>query len=150
MINDTIAAISTAPGIGGIGIIRISGDNAFVVASKVFEVRDKSFDVLNPIPNMIKYGVIKEGDAIIDEVLVSFFRAPNSYTTENVVEINCHGGIVVIRKILSLLIESGARLAEPGEFTKRAFINGRTLSRVGIGCGRITIEWWLIEEIKGY
>ena len=125
MINDTIVAISTAPGVGGIGIIRISGDNAFVVASKVFEVRDKSFDVLNPIPNTIKYGVIKEDDAIIDEVLVSFFRAPNSYTTENVVEINCHGGIVVIRKILSLLIESGARLAEPGEFTKRAFINGR-------------------------
>lgn len=125
MINDTIAAISTAPGVGGIGIIRISGDNAFLVASKVFEVRDKNFDVQKPIPNTIKYGVIKENDTIVDEVLVSFFKGPNSYTTEDVVEINCHGGIVVIRKILSLLIENGARLAEPGEFTKRAFINGR-------------------------
>lgn len=125
MFNDTIAAISTAPGVGGIGIIRISGDNAFNIVSKIFVVKDKNFDVLNPIANTIKYGVIKQEDDVVDEVLVSFFRAPNSYTTENIAEINCHGGIVVIRKILSLLIENGARLAQPGEFTKRAFINGR-------------------------
>jgi len=125
VINDTIAAISTAPGVGGIGIIRVSGDNTFSIVSKIFEVRDREFDVNNPLPNTIKYGVIKEGDTVIDEVLVSFFIAPNSYTTENVAEINCHGGIVVIRKILSMLLENGARLAEPGEFTKRAFINGR-------------------------
>ena len=125
MFNDTIAAISTAPGVGGIGIIRISGENTFPIVSKIFEVKDKNFNVLNPSTNTIKYGVIKQDDVIIDEVLVSFFKAPNSYTTEDVAEINCHGGIVVIRKILSLLIEKGARLAEPGEFTKRAFINGR-------------------------
>ncbi|MBQ7668225.1 MAG: tRNA uridine-5-carboxymethylaminomethyl(34) synthesis GTPase MnmE [Clostridia bacterium] len=125
MLDDTIAAISTAPGVGGIGIIRISGENAFNIVDKIFEVKDKDFCVKNPVSGTIKYGHIKENEKVIDEVLVSFFVKPHSYTTEDVAEINCHGGVVVIRKILSLLLENGARLAEPGEFTKRAFINGR-------------------------
>lgn len=123
--NDVIAAIATAPGVGGIGIIRISGEKAFLVISKIFKPKDAFFDVLEPKANTIKFGHIFDGDKLIDEVLVSFFRAPFSYTAENTVEINCHGGIVVIRKILDLLIRNGARMAEAGEFTKRAFLNGR-------------------------
>lgn len=125
MLEDTIAAIATAPGIGGIGIIRISGKEAFSVVSRVFKPRDAFFNILNPTPNTIKYGTIIENGEIIDEVLVSFFKSPNSYTTENTAEINCHGGVVVIRKILDLLLKNGARMAEAGEFTKRAFLNGR-------------------------
>ena len=125
MLDDTIAAIATAPGIGGIGIIRVSGKEAFSVVARVFKPKDAFFNVLNPTSNIIKYGVIKEGKKTIDEVLVSFFKSPNSYTTENTVEINCHGGMVVIRKILDLLLKNGARIAEAGEFTKRAFLNGR-------------------------
>ena len=88
MLEDTIAAIATAPGIGGIGIIRVSGKEAFSVVSHVFKPKDAFFNILNPTPNTIKYGTIIEGDKVIDEVLVSFFKAPNSYTTENTVEIN--------------------------------------------------------------
>lgn len=125
MLEDTIAAIATAPGIGGIGIIRVSGKEAFSVVSRVFKPKNASFDILNPTPNTIKYGIIVDGKTIVDEVLVSFFKAPNSYTTEDTAEINCHGGIVVVKKILDLLIKNGARIAEAGEFTKRAFLNGR-------------------------
>lgn len=125
MLEDTIAAIATAPGIGGIGIIRISGKEAFSVVSRVFKPRDAFFNILNPTPNTIKYGTIVENGEVIDEVLVSFFKSPNSYTTENTAEINCHGGVVVIRKVLDLLLKNGARMAEAGEFTKRAFLNGR-------------------------
>ena len=106
MLEDTIAAIATAPGIGGIGIIRVSGKEAFSVVSHVFKPKDAFFNILNPTPNTIKYGTIIENDKVIDEVLVSFFKAPNSYTTENTVEINCHGGIVVVRKILDLLFKT--------------------------------------------
>ena len=125
MEKNTIAAIATSPGIGGIGIIRISGEEAFLVVSKIFRPKDAFFDVRNPKPNVIKYGHIIDDEGIIDEVMVSFFKAPHSFTTEDVVEINSHGGTVVMRKILELVIKSGARLAEPGEFTKRAFLNGR-------------------------
>ncbi len=125
MEKNTIAAIATSPGIGGIGIIRISGEEAFLVASKIFCPKDAFFNVLEPIPNVIKYGYIFDGKEKIDEVLVSFFKAPHSYTTENVVEINCHGGMLVMRRILEIAIKNGARIAEPGEFTKRAFLNGR-------------------------
>lgn len=123
---ETIAAISTAPGIGGIGIIRISGEKAFQILNKIFEAKnpEKIEDVKG---YTIKYGKIVnplDGE-IIDEVLVSYFKAPNSYTTEDVCEINSHGGMVVVKKILELALENGARLAEAGEFTKRAFINGR-------------------------
>ena len=125
MEKNTIAAIATSPGVGGIGIIRISGEEAFSVVANIFCPKDAFFDVRNPKPNVIKYGYIVDGETKIDEVLVSFFKAPYSYTTENTVEINCHGGTVVMRKILDKVIESGARIAEPGEFTKRAFLNGR-------------------------
>ena len=117
----TIVAISTAPGIGGIGIIRMSGENSFEILNKIFVTNDK------PIAGYtMKYGkIVDEKNVIIDEVLVSYFVAPNSYTRENVCEINSHGGMVVMKKILELCLKNGAILAEPGEFTKRAFLNGR-------------------------
>ena len=119
----TIAAISTAPGNGGIGIIRLSGDNCFEVLNKIF-VPKNSDEVKG---YTIKYGhIIKsENKEIIDEVLVSYFIAPKSYTKENMCEINSHGGIVVENQILQECLKNGAILAEPGEFTKRAFLNGR-------------------------
>ncbi|MBP3284881.1 MAG: tRNA uridine-5-carboxymethylaminomethyl(34) synthesis GTPase MnmE [Clostridia bacterium] len=125
MKENTIAAIATAPGVGGIGIIRVSGEEAFSVVAKIFRPKDASFNLLAPKANIMKYGYIMDGETKIDEVMVSFFRAPHSYTTENVAEINCHGGIVILNRILSKVIEAGARIAEPGEFTKRAFLNGR-------------------------
>ena len=121
---DTIVAISTAPGLGGIGIIRLSGEKAFDILLKIF----KSSKIKNKEDikaNTINYGHIIEDGEIIDEVLVSFFKAPHSYTTEDVVEINTHGGNIVCHKILNLAIKNGASLADSGEFTKRAFINGR-------------------------
>jgi len=125
MKQNTIAAIATAPGVGGIGIIRVSGEEAFLVISKIFSPKDASFNLLKPKANVMKYGYIMDDGKKIDEVMVSFFCAPHSYTTEDVVEINCHGGTVIMNRILSKVIEAGARIAEPGEFTKRAFLNGR-------------------------
>ena len=120
----TIASISTAPGIGGIGIIRMSGKNTFNVLDKIFKA--KSPKSIEEIPGYtIKYGHIFDGEKIIDEVLVSYFKAPKSYTTEDMCEINSHGGTVIMRKILELCLKNGAELAEPGEFTKRAFLGGR-------------------------
>ena len=119
----TIVAISTAPGVGGIGIIRMSGENCFDVLNKIFRAKNEE----NKIKGYsIKYGYIysRENEKI-DEVLVSYFKAPKSYTTENMCEISSHGGIVIMNKILDLCLENGAILAEPGEFTKRAFLNGR-------------------------
>lgn len=120
----TIAAISTAPGIGGIGIIRISGENTYSILQKIFKPKQE-IDFHHIKGYRIKYGYIMEQDKMIDEVLVSFFKAPNSYTTEDLCEINSHGGTYVVQKILELCLENGAELAEPGEFTKRAFLNGR-------------------------
>lgn len=120
----TIAAISTAPGIGGIGIIRMSGENCFDVLEKIF--KQKNSQNIDDIKGYsIKYGTIVDNDEIIDEVLVSYFKAPKSYTAENMCEINSHGGVVIMNKILDLCIRNGAEIAEPGEFTKRAFLNGR-------------------------
>lgn len=120
----TIAAISTAPGIGGIGIVRISGKNTYEVLKKIFKPKNHiNIDEIKGYT--IKYGYIVNNNEIIDEVLVSFFRAPNSYTTEDLCEINSHGGAYVVGKILETCLENGATLAEPGEFTKRAFLNGR-------------------------
>ena len=123
----TIAAIATATGSGGIGIIRMSGQNCFDILKKIFIPKDKNIDLDKVKGYTIKYGYIvdSETNERIDEVLVSFFRAPKSYTTENMCEINSHGGIVVERKILEQCILNGAELAQPGEFTKRAFLNGR-------------------------
>lgn len=120
----TIVAISTAPGIGGIGIIRMSGENCFDVLEKIF--KQKNHQNINEIKGYsIKYGTIVDKNEVIDEVLVSYFKAPKSYTAENMCEINSHGGVVIMNKILDLCIRNGAELAEPGEFTKRAFLNGR-------------------------
>ncbi len=122
MREDTIAAIATAPGEGGIGIIRISGDKAFEILEKVFVPVSKEIK-----PRVLQYGHVidyKNGK-VIDEAMAVYMKAPLSYTTEDVTEIQCHGSIVSLRKILSLVLESGARLAERGEFTKRAFLNGR-------------------------
>ena len=122
----TIAAISTAPAIGGIGIIRISGEKSFEILDKIFV--QKNPQKIEYIPGYtIKYGKIIEPDTkrTVDEVLVSYFKNPKSYTAEDMCEINSHGGIVVLRKILDLCIKNGAEIAEPGEFTKRAFLNGR-------------------------
>ena len=123
----TIAAISTATGAGGIGIIRMSGEKCFEVLKKIFKPAKGSFEIENIKGYTIRYGYIinPKNNQKIDEVLVSFFTAPKSYTTENMCEINSHGGIIVERKILELCLQNGADLAEPGEFTKRAFINGR-------------------------
>lgn len=107
---DTIAAISTAPGNAGIGIIRISGDKSFDIIKKIFKTKDKLVDIK---PNTIRYGHIASGDEIIDEVLVSFFKTPKSFTTENMCEINSHGGTVIMKKILELCLKNGAVLAEP-------------------------------------
>ena len=119
----TIAAISTAPGNAGIGIIRLSGDDCFKILKKIFKPKNKG-EIKG---YTIKYGNIvkRENDEIIDEVLVSYFVAPKSYTKENMCEINSHGGIVVENQILEECLKNGAVLAEPGEFTKRAFMNGR-------------------------
>ena len=111
-------------GIGGIGIVRMSGEKCFEVLNKIFKPK-KQESVENIKGYTIKYGHIVENNEIIDEVLVSYFKAPKSYTTENMCEINTHGGNVVIRKILELCLKNGANLAEPGEFTERAFLNGR-------------------------
>ena len=120
MLNDTIVAISTGLVEQAISIIRLSGDEAIDVVDKIF---DK--DLTKAKSHTITYGFIKDEDDIVDEVLVSVFRAPKSYTMEDIVEINCHGGIYITKRILSLCIANGARLARPGEFTQRAFLNGR-------------------------
>ena len=117
-----IAAISTSPGIGGISIIRMSGKEVFEILDKIFEPKNKASNIKG---YSIKYGNIVENGIIIDEVLVSYFLEPNSYTTENMCEINSHGGNIIANKILELCLKNGANLAEPGEFTKKAFLNGR-------------------------
>ncbi len=117
---DTIAAISTPIGHGGIGIIRISGPDSVSIAKKIFKSKNAKYE-----PNSIVYGKIYDRDTVVDEVLVSYFKAPNSYTGEDIVEINSHGGILIVDRILELTLSNGARLAEPGEFTKRAFLNGK-------------------------
>ena len=118
--NDTIATISTALGVGAISIIRVSGPESIEIVNKIF-----TKDLSNIESHTINYGYIKDGENIIDEVLVSLMKAPKTYTREDLIEINCHGGIATTNKILELLIKNGCRLAEPGEFTKRAFLNGR-------------------------
>lgn len=122
---DTIAAISTAPGEGAISIVRLSGDDALEIASRVYQ--SNTIDLNQVSSHTIHYGHIKDPkrDKLVDEVMVSVMRAPKTFTREDVVEINCHGGMVVTNQVLQLLLREGARLAEPGEFTKRAFLNGR-------------------------
>lgn len=123
---DTICAVATALGEGGIAIIRISGDKVLDIIAKVFK-SVKNDDIKNMKTYTMKYGHIYDIDTkeLIDEVIISFMKGPKSFTAEDVVEINCHGGVVSTNKVLETIIKAGARLAEPGEFTKRAFLNGR-------------------------
>lgn len=124
MRKDTIAAIATAMSSSGIGIIRISGDAAVQIVDRIFFMKNKKN--LSDMPtHTIHYGHIKDGDEVIDEVMVVLMRAPKSYTKEDTVEIDCHGGVYVMKRVLETVIKYGARPAEPGEFTKRAFLNGR-------------------------
>lgn len=124
MITDTIAAIATALSPSGIGIIRISGEEAFEVANRIFKAKSGK-SILEMASHSVHYGHIYDGDEIIDEVMVLLMKAPNSFTMEDTVEIDCHGGVYVMNRILQTVLKNGARLSEPGEFTKRAFLNGR-------------------------
>lgn len=126
MRTDTIAAIATALSDSGIGIIRVSGDEAIPIVNKIYRNKKNREVLLTYESHTIHYGFVVEKDgSLIDEVMVSVMRAPHSYTMGDTVEINCHGGALMMKKILMTAIEAGARLAEPGEFTKRAFLNGR-------------------------
>ena len=119
--NDTIVAISTSLGVGAISIVRLSGQESISIVDKCFKGKDLS----KVTTHTINYGHIYDDKELIDEVLVSVMKAPKSYTSEDIVEINCHGGIIATKRILQTMLNNGARLAEPGEFTKRAFLNGR-------------------------
>lgn len=118
MLNDTICAISTSLSESAISIVRLSGDESFDIVKKITNIKEIK-------PNTIVYSHVYEKDEVLDEVMISFFKAPKSYTREDMVEINTHGGVYITRKILNLLLSMGVRLAEPGEFTKRAYLNGR-------------------------
>lgn len=120
--RNTVAAISTGMSASGIGIVRISGDKAFEVIDRIYQGKKKLSEAKS---HTIHYGFIKDGSETIDEVLVSVMRAPKTFTGEDTVEINCHGGIFVVKRVLEIVLKNGAILAEPGEFTKRAFLNGR-------------------------
>ena len=122
---ETIVAISTAMGNGGIGIIRMSGKESFKILEKIFKPKNNELDDIKGYSMKFGYIIDSETDEVIDEVLVSFFKSPKSYTTENMCEINSHGGVVIEQKILEQCLLAGAEMAEPGEFTKRAFLNGR-------------------------
>lgn len=123
--TETIAAVATAMSNSGIGIIRISGDEAITIADKIFKSVKENKKLSEVKSHTIHFGHIVDGDNVLDEVLVSVMRGPNTYTCEDVVEINCHGGVIVLKKVLGLILKNGARPADAGEFTKRAFLNGR-------------------------
>ena len=126
MVNtDTIAAIATAMGNSGIGIVRISGDEAVEIADRIFKLKGGKEKLADNKSHTIHYGFICDGEEVIDEVLVMLMKGPRSFTAEDTVEIDCHGGMLVTRRILEAVLKAGARLADPGEFTKRAFLNGR-------------------------
>lgn len=124
-ITDTIAAISSAAGNSGIGIIRVSGDEAIEVVDKIFRPANKNKKLANVESHTVHYGHIMDGDKTLDQVLVIVMKNPHSYTGEDTVEIDCHGGMLILKKVLDLVLKNGARTAEPGEFTKRAFLNVR-------------------------
>lgn len=119
--NDTIVALATAQGISAIAVIRLSGKDAIVIAQKIY----KGKNLLEAASHTVHFGTVQQDEKIIDEVLVTVFKEPNSFTQENAVEISCHGSPVIVKEIIKVLLKHGARLAEPGEFTKRAFLNGR-------------------------
>ena len=123
--QSTICAISTPPGIGGIAVIRLSGKEAISIADKIFKSPTNDKRLVDQKANTLHFGAIKSGDELIDEVVVSLFKTPHSFTGENIVEISCHGSVYIQQMILQLLISKGARLAGPGEYTQRAFLNGK-------------------------
>lgn len=125
MSSDTIAAIATAMSPSGIGIVRISGDEALAIIDRIYRSKNNNVRLNDCKSHTIHYGYIYDGDEVVDEVMVLLMKAPNSYTREDTVEIDCHGGVYVMKRILETVIKYGARPAEPGEFTKRAFLNGR-------------------------
>ena len=125
MKTDTIAAIATAMSNSGIGIVRISGDEALEVADRIFRPKKGSRKVSDMETHTIHYGYVVDGEELVDEVMLLIMKAPRSYTCEDTIEIDCHGGVLVMKKILETVLKYGARPAEPGEFTKRAFLNGR-------------------------
>ncbi len=126
MINqETICAISTAPGSGGVAVIRVSGQDALTICNRIFLPKKAGNDLLTQKAYTLRYGSILNGEEVVDDVLVAVFHGPNSFTGENTVEINCHGSVYIQQKILQLLIENGCRTALPGEFTQRAFLNGK-------------------------
>lgn len=125
MYTDTIAAISTAMAGAGIGIIRVSGPEAVSVVDRIYRSKDNKKSIANQPSHTIHYGFIQDENEVLDEVLVMLMRGPRSFTAEDTVEINCHGGVYAMRRVLDAVLKSGARPAEPGEFTKRAFLNGR-------------------------
>ncbi len=125
MKTETIAAIATAMSDSGIGIIRISGEDAVSIIDKIYCSKNKKKKLSQVKSHTIHYGFIYDGEELIDEVMVAVMKGPHSYTTEDTVEINCHGGILLMNRILGVVLKNGARIAEPGEFTKRAFLNGR-------------------------
>ncbi|MDD6491717.1 MAG: tRNA uridine-5-carboxymethylaminomethyl(34) synthesis GTPase MnmE [Firmicutes bacterium] len=125
MKTDTIAAIATAMSNSGIGIIRVSGEESIEIVNSIYKNKNRNNVLKNYKTNTIHYGFIYDDEEMIDEVMVSVMKKPGSFTSEDTVEINCHGGILIMNRILDLVIKKGARLAEPGEFTKRAFLNGR-------------------------
>ena len=160
--NDTIAAIATGMTSSGIGIIRISGSDAFAVAEKIFRPHKKNKRLSEQETYTIHYGTIMDGKETLDEVIVLLMKGPHSYTAEDTVEIDCHGGVFVMKKILELVLRNGARVAEPGEFTKRAFLNGRIdlSGRSSHGCDRIkkcicieefskSVKWFCHEKDQG-
>lgn len=121
----TIAAISTAMSASGIGIVRISGENAMDVIAKIYRSKNGKKDIRTVVSHTIHYGFIYDGEDVVDEVLVMIMRGPHTYTGEDTVEIDCHGGVYAMKKVLETVLKNGAVIAEPGEFTKRAFLNGR-------------------------
>src|SRR5688572_27493361 len=119
--DDTIVALATPPGVGAIGVIRLSGKYAFNIVNELFPAKD----LINQMPNTLHVGYLSKDDKVLDEVVLSLFRSPKSYTGEDVIEISCHGSPYVQLQIIDACIEKGARLARPGEFTQRAFLNGK-------------------------
>ena len=119
--DDTIVALSTPPGVGAIGVIRLSGPKAISISEKILP----GLKLEAATTHTMHFGVIKDGDTVLDEVVAGLFKAPNSFTREDVVEISCHGSPYILQKVLQLILSKGARLAKPGEFTMKAFLNGR-------------------------
>lgn len=125
MINETICAISTAPGVGGIAVIRVSGKEAIPLCDRIFHPRKAGKSLTLQPAYSLTYGTIVEKGEAVDDVMMALFRAPHSFTGEDTVEITCHGSVYIQQRILQLLVATGCRLAKPGEFTQRAFMNGK-------------------------